>query len=260
VVVWQGQVYAITTREIWQLQGSGADSFYPIPLKAKTGTIAQDTAHAVAGFGIFHLAYDGVYLWNGSEDERISDNGFKTMFTDNDVEATPAVNMQALHYSWIIQSQNNVYLGLPTGTNTFASDILVMDTGGRQVVQYRYPKDFAGVAYDSSVEALIAVDEDGAVWVLEQTDKITDNGTAISWDIQSKQFNGTLRKYFPRYARYDIEGVATCQIILDGSAKQNHAVVSRNTRKRLVVGCTGDRLQLRAYGTDSVTIHQMEVE
>jgi len=93
----------------------------------------------------------------------------------------------------------------------------------------------------------------------------TDGGTTISWQLESKEFSDQLRKYFPRYARYDVDvktgGSATGNIILNEAIKQTHTIASgRSTKARLITHCTGDRLQLRITGTGPVDIFSFEAE
>jgi hypothetical protein len=94
--------------------------------------------------------------------------------------------------------------------------------------------------------------------------KTHDDGTAISYDLQSKEFV-QFPKYFPRFARWDVNlnngATATGEVLLEGVVKQSHPITTdRQTRKRHVASCTGQRLSVRVHGTGPVDIYAVEVE
>jgi hypothetical protein len=130
------------------------------------------------------------------------------------------------------------------------------------VVHYQYPVAFRAAAVDYYNNRLLAADESGYIWVIEDQDATDDDGTAISWELQSKDFT-LFHKMFPRTARYDVEvgTSAAGYILLNGVSKQTHTLTGqRANKKRLITGCTGDRLSIRVSGTGTVKIHKVEIE
>ena len=261
IVEWQGQIYAITSQEIYQIQGTGFDSFYPIELKAKTGCLSELTAEPVAGQGIFHMAQDGVYRWNGASDDRVSDSRFGAIWRGETVEATPGINKSNVSNSWIHSHEDKLYIGYPT--DEYPDNVLVARMDDERTVHFQYSIAFRTIATDFENDRLIVGDTDGYLWVIEVATATDDNGVDISWDTECKDFGDQLRKYFPRYAKYDVEitsGTATGRIEMEGVTKQTHALVSRKTRKRLINTCEGDRLSFGVSGTGVSIVRMVEVE
>ena len=132
------------------------------------------------------------------------------------------------------------------------------------MVHHTYSIMFRAVGRDFTNMRLLAGDTLGSTWAWEVVDYTDDDGTAIAWQVQSADFN-QLRKYFPRYAKYDVKvgtgGTANGYILLDDTSVQTHPLNGdRLTRKRLVTGCTGDRLSVRVSGSGPVDIYAVEVE
>jgi len=93
----------------------------------------------------------------------------------------------------------------------------------------------------------------------------TDGGTAIAWDIQSKDFTLQTRSHFPRWVRYDVDAAsatsATGTLYLDGESHQTHTLTEdRNTRKRLVATGNGGTCSIRINGSGPVEIYAIEAE
>jgi hypothetical protein len=134
----------------------------------------------------------------------------------------------------------------------------------KKVMHFDYGTHFTAVCVDYTNDRLYACDTSGYIWQLEVDTATADNAVAIDWQIQSKEFSDPLYKYFPRYAKYDLDvtsGTAYGYILLNGTVKQTHTITgSRLTRFRHVTGCTGDRLALRLSGSGVVSIYGAEVE
>jgi hypothetical protein len=258
IQIWNGQPYAITTDEVWQIQGTGFESFYGIPMKAKTGTLAEDTAEPVAGLGIFHMAIDGIYLFDGMNDERVFEERLGTIWEGETSGNVPGgTNFQN---SLIIHYKGQLFVGYPS--TTYPDNWIMYRTDHKKTHHYQYAADFRAIAIDYENDRIITGDTDGYLWQLETG--TADNSTAIGWEVESKQFTDQVRKYMPRYAKYDVSleagSTATGKIVLDGSVKQEHTITSRQTKKRLITPCTGDRLSSRISGTGPATIYQSEID
>jgi hypothetical protein len=123
---------------------------------------------------------------------------------------------------------------------------------------------FSAMAVDYENRKILGADTTKYMWQIEDENETTDNETTISWEIQSKAF-GALRKYFPRWSRYDVNldngATATGTVIIDDIVKQSHPItISRDIRKRLIGGYTGDRLSIRISGTGPASIYGAEIE
>lgn len=264
--IFNGQVYVATTDEIYLIQGTGHTSFSPpLGMSAITGTISRDCFLPVAGQGIFHLGNDGVYLFSGSKDENITNSRFRPIFEGITVGSIPGIDKTNLKNSWMIYFNNKLYFGYPKLGSTYPDNIIVTDFQTNKSVHYDYGETFPVVGIDYTNKHLMGADTSGYIWKLEDSAVTTDDGTAISWQIETKEYSDQLRKYFPRFARYDVNigtgATANGYVLLDTESKQTHTLtVSRKTKKRLIIGCTGDRVAIRISGTGPVDIYACEVD
>ena len=154
-------------------------------------------------------------------------------------------------------------MAIPGGASQYPDNIIELDLSSNKMTYHDYGETFRTVATDFYNRRLLAGDNSGYVWTWHNQDYATDNGSDIAWELQTADFN-ELRKYFPRYVRYDvgvITGSAAGYVIMDDVSKQTHTLLGdRLTRKRLVTGCTGDRLAVRLSGSGSVDIYGLEIE
>lgn len=261
-----GQLYALTEIEIYQIQGTGYNSFFPVPMKATTGAKSHIGVYGVKGSGIFHVSIDGIYLYTATGDQKITRQRFNVIFKNITSGNIPYVNRTYINRCMIVQFKNKLYFFYPGGSNIWCSDLLVMDINTEYgVVHYQYgTTQFMAACVDVTNSRLLACDTNGYIWQIENSNYSQDNGEDIEWQIESKSFADQLYKYFPRYAKYDVEligdGEATGYILLNDISKQSHTIASRNTKARLIKTCTGDRLGIRIVGTGSVRIYTTEVE
>ncbi len=262
--LFDGMIYVASAIEMYQIQGSGHGSWFPSGMSALCGTVSKMVFQPVHGLGIFHLGNDGLYAYTGAKDENMTNDRFKPIFEGTTVEDVPGLNKTYIANCWAIVFKNKLYFGYPT-SGQWPDYVFVTDLKTGKVVLYSYGRSFPVVAIDYYNDRLLALDTSGYVWELENGDETDDDGTTIAWDIKSKDYSDQLRKYFPRCARYDLTlgdgATATGEILMNGVAKQSHVLsVSRKTGKRLVTGCTGDRIAIRISGTGPVEIWAAEVE
>lgn len=261
--LFNGQVYALTGREIYLNQGTGYQSFFPLRQSAVTGAVAQDGILAVRGAGLLHVANDGLWGFSGASDDNITNANFRPVFEGNTTQGIDGRVLTNMGNCWLIAFHGKMYFGFPGGAATYPSEVLITDLGTKRAVHYDYGIAFSAVCVDDTNDRILAADTSGYVWVLEDATVTTDNGTAISWDWQTGEASDQVRMFFPRSAKYDVTvgDAATAQIILDGSSIQSHTLTgSRNTTKRLVTGNNGHRLQSRIYGTGAVDIWAVELD
>jgi hypothetical protein len=234
-------------------------------MSAITGTVASKCFLPVHGQGIFHLGNDGVYLHSGAKDENITNSRFRPIFDGEEVGNIPALNKTYISNCWFISFKNKFYFGYPKTDSIYPDSIIVTDLMTQRSVHYDYGIQFPAIGIDYQNHRLLVTDTVGYVWQIEDPDETEDEGTAISWQIETKEYSETLIKYFPRWARYDVNlndgATANGFILLNGVSKQTHPLtVSRQTKKRLIVGCTGDRLSMRITGTGPVDIYGCQVD
>jgi hypothetical protein len=219
---------------------------------------------------MFHLGYDGLYLYTGSTDIKISST-FDSLWNNETKHGIPYINKTYIANCIMQKYENKLWFGYPGGTSMYCDNWLTIELESNllqgitgKIQYYSYPWTISAMSVDENKKDILAVDTSGYIRKLDDLSMTTDNGTMISWEIESKAF-GALRKYFPRWARYDVELVngatASGKILLNDIEKQNHPItVSRNIKKRLIDGCTGDRLSIRISGTGPVNVYSAEVE
>jgi hypothetical protein len=263
---YDGQIYVASTEQIYNISGTGADNFSPpIPQSALTGTISPYCFLPIHGKGIFHLGNDGLYLFTGSDDVNVTNERFRPIFTGETVLDIPGISTTNTANSWLIYFQSKLYFGYPKDGSTYPDNIIVTDLSTGKSAHYDYGQTFRCVGIDYENDRLLTVDTSGYVWELENKDTTTDDGDEISFKLQTMDYSSTLRKYFPRWARYDVNvgtgATASGFVLLDGVSVQTHTLSgSRNTKKRLIAKANGDRVSMRITGTGQVDIYSVEVE
>ncbi len=264
--IFDSQIYVASTDEIYQIPGTGHASFGPpLSMSAITGTVSPQCFIGIHGFGLLHLGRDGLYLYSGGKDENITNSRFRPLFEGETVGSIPGADLTNIVNSWALYFKNKLYFAYPESGSTYPDNFMVTDLGTGKTVHYDYGQTFPCGCVDYENDRILAVDMNGYVWELEDPDVTTDDGTEIAWQIETKEYSDQLRKYFPRHARYDVKlnngATANGYILLNGVSKQTHALtVSRETKKRLVAGCTGDRIAMRISGTGPVDVFAAECE
>jgi hypothetical protein len=263
VALHNGQTFVFTDHEIHQIQGTGFASFFPYKLPSLAGALAARSVLAVQGHGIYHLSSDGLYLFGGAADNRITDVRFRPTFDGITVGSLPGVSLSNLSRSILLQHRGKLWVGYPS--STYVDEWLVQDFVEQRTTHHDYNAAvFRAACIDRSEDRILAADADGYVWHLDDEDQTDDGGTEISWQIETKVFGDPARRQFPRQARYDVELVGSAatavgRVLLDEAVVQSHTLGSRETRFRLITSANGNRLALRVDGTGDVKIRQAEV-
>ena len=266
IEIHNGIPYVASTEEVYMVQGTGADSFFPFPMRAKTGSVSDLGMLSVAGFGVLHTDVDGFYSFEGpNNDKKTSENNFGALFKNETKGSMPYVNRTYIENCWFLAYKNKLWFGYPDSTAVYPNNVIVsnMATGRSEHISYAFQIGAATV--DSVNNRILGLDSLGYIRELDDADATTDDGTAIAWQVETKAYTDQLYKYFPRKAKYDINlgtgATATSSILLDDTVIQTHALTtSRSTKSRLVNGKNGDRLGVRIAGTGAVTIRMAEVE
>lgn len=263
-VFYNGQLHALTLNEIYYIQGTGATTFFPIPLKAKTGTVNQHSAVSVRGKGIYHVASDGIYLFSGA-DVKWSKRFLDPIFRNESVN--DFVGISSVSNCWLHHYKGKLYFGYTSTGNTDPTNVIVFDLEEEGNIAYYNYNDLGirVIETDETNERLLVAGDDGYVWEIEKTSATDDSGTAISWAIQSKDFTLPTRANFPRWVKYDIDASSstscTGELLLDGNSHQSHTITgNRATKRRLVTTGNGERQAHKVSGSGPVSIYTIESE
>ena len=262
-----GQPHYFTKNHIWMIQGTGAGVFYPIPTSAKTGAQSARGAVSVTGRGIFHTGPDGIYVYNGAVDTKVTETALEPTFRGETVEGLPGVSSMAT--SWLWAFKNNLYFGYASSGSTYPNNILVMNLESFRINYYTYNDGAAveirTITTDSANNRLIVGDATGYVRVIENTAYTDDSGTSIPWEIQSKELTLQTRKHFPRWVKYDVDAAsadsAQGDLLLDAAIHHTHTLTgNRDITRRLVGTGNGARASIRVSGTGPASIYGIEFE
>lgn len=261
---WNGQLYYLTKQDIYLIQGTGVNTFFPFSQAAITGTQGQLAVESVAGHGIYHVGADGIYLFSNT-DKKVTQGNFERIFRGETVNDIPGVDRSKLSNSWLKQYQSKLYFGYADSTETYPSNVLVFDLTTSKAWYHSYPFSIVSVEVDETNNRFLAGDTAGKIHWIENKNNTKDETTAISWEIESKDFTLQTRAHFPRYVKYDVDAsgstTAAGKVILDGAVQQSHTLSeNRKTKKRLVATGNGERMSLRVTGSGPVTIYGIEAE
>lgn len=265
--IWNGRVFCFSTNEVYYIEGTGNGVFQPFRQHAKTGAQSVLGAVSVAGKGIYHTGPDGIYLFANGADRNISDDAIAPIFRGEDKEGLPAIS--DLSTSWLFTYLNHLYFGYQSAGNDYPTNILVLNLETNRLSYFIYNDgsdvEITSLASDEKNKRLLAGDNSGFVRVIQSPSYTDDSGTAIDWEVQSKDFTLQTRKHFPRWVKYDVNvpggSSATGSLLLDGAVHQEHTLSgSRLTKRRLVKEGNGDRASIRISGSGPATIYASEME
>lgn len=135
MVVHNGIYYYLSEHTISSIQGTGNETFFPVPMESLTGTISTKGAVSVHGLGIFHVAKDGLYLYDQT-DRNITQGSFRPIFRGERTNGLPgAANMTNC---WLFIFENRLYLGYPGNSDDYsythdweADDEYLSDVGNK---------------------------------------------------------------------------------------------------------------------------------
>lgn len=257
-----GQLYCFSEIEAFYVQGTGNGTFFPLPMKAKTGAQSMRGALSVMGRGIYHTGPDGIYLFSSGSDVKITEDLFEPIFRGEDAQDMPAVEDITSSLMW--SYRNHLYFGYTSAGDEFPRNVIVLNMDTNRAAYYRYPFDISAVAQDDQHKRLLVGDSEGFIRQIESGDT-QDDGEPVDFEIQGKDFTLQTRKHFPRWNKYDVDAsqAEECygELILGGEVFHTHTITgSRDTRRRLVGEGNGDRVSIRIRGSGPVSIYAAESE
>jgi len=266
-VFYNQQPYVFSRNEIYYIAGTGDGTFLPSKTQARTGAQSIKGAVSVDGKGIYHTGPDGIYLFSNGIDQKITEATLEPVFRGETKEGIPGVS--SMSTSWLVAFQNNLYFGYQSSGESYPSNVLVLNLETNKLAYYLYNDgsniEITTASVDETNNRLLVGDNSGFVRVIESKAHNDDSGTAISWEVQSKDFTLQTRKHFPRYTKYDVDASGatsvTGALILDGSVHHSHTITgSRTTKRRLIGTGNGDKAAIRITGTGPATVYAAETE
>src|SRR3990167_2221900 len=213
-VVHNGQVYVFSESESYYIQGTGHGTFLPFRRDSKTGAQSIRGALAVPGKGIFHTGPDGIYLLSSGSDVKLTEQTLEPLFRGETVEGMAGVS--SMDTSWLWQFNNHLYFGYASSGQTYPGNVLVLNIDTGKVAYYVYNDgsvvQIRAIATDVENSRLLIGDNTGFVRVIESPTYTDDSGTAISFDVKSKDFTLQTRAHFPRFVKYDVEATDAASV------------------------------------------------
>jgi len=262
-----GNLHVLSKARMYYIQGSAHQTLFPITLDAKTGAQGHNGAVSVGGQGIHHVGPDGIYLFQGGVDTKITGDAFQKLFVGEASQGMPAaVNLDK---AWFLQFNDMLFFGYPSGSETYPSNFIVIWLINNKVSYYNYNDGsevvLSAAVHDLTNQRMLVGDTDGFIRQLEDKTKTQDVYENIAIELQSMDFTLQTRKHFPRWAKYDIEvnpgATLSGKAILDDLELTEHSLtVSRDTRRRLINSDNGNRMAMRVTGTGVVKVYAIEME
>lgn len=249
-----GNLFVMTAERIWQVQGTIAGTFNPVPLDTSTGAPDLFGAIGIKGLGLYHVGEDGLYVFTGGRDRKMTQGNFEPIFRGNTTNGMAAV---VPSNRWLHAFENKLYFH-------WNGNMLVFNVDNGKWEYRVYDQSFTCPATDYANKRMLVGTTDGMVRILEDASATTDAGTSYAWECQSKDFTLQTRAHFPRFIKYDVEGTATGYLLLDDVIHQTHSLSDdRATRYRLVKTGNGNRCAIRIAGNTSngaATVYAVESE
>jgi hypothetical protein len=229
-----------------------------------TGTQSPDGLLSIEGHGIYHVGSDGIYLYNASGDQKVTQAALEPIFRGEDTNGV--LGISNLSTCWLGLYKNQIYFGYQDDSDSYCANVFVFNLENKRGTYYHFGStEIRCVAIDQTNNYLLAGDNAGFVWRLEDPNVTTDDGTVIAYECQSKDFTLQTRAHFPRWIKYDVDAssatTANGRVILDGTTLQSHTLSgNRDTTKRLITTGNGERCSMRIDGTGPVSIYASEME
>jgi hypothetical protein len=262
-----GQPYYLTLNQIFYIQGTGNNTFLPSPMKSRCGAQSSRGAVAVGGHGIFHTGPDGIYLFNNGGDRKVTEDNLEPIFRGETKGGIPGV--ADLSTSWLYHYSGYLYFGYSSTSGAYPKNVFRLNLDSQKVSYFTYNDgsdiNIRAIATDDANQRILIGDATGYLRVIEDTRYTDDSGTAISWEVQSKDFTLATRKHFPRWVKYDVDvtnaSSVTGKLLLDDTVHQTHDLaVSRQVKRRLVGEGNGSRASVRISGSGKAIVYSAEFE
>ena len=125
--IFSGQTFVASVSDIYQIQGTGPSTFFPLKMAAICGTISKKCFCPVIGQGIYHLSSEGIFLFKIGADVNISEDNFSPVFHGESKGSMPGMNLNFKSNCWMISWRGKFYFGYPGGTDIYPRDLIVTE-------------------------------------------------------------------------------------------------------------------------------------
>lgn len=245
LIDWAGLVYVFTKTAVFFIQGTDADSFFPIRTQASRGLIARKAVVATEK-GILYLAYDGVYAFNGQSEVKLTADKVDPLFRGETINTLAPINRDAIDACWMVYYNGKMFMGYPTATETVPDKVLVYDFEEFKFSVYDYSLNLVSAFVDSDNQRLLVGDSDGTIWQLETGEN--DGGSSFQFRIRGKELTG-LGQQAPAFVRLDVTNEDANSVAVRFLSKMatQHTITLTDSEehKRRVIGPSHyDSLQL----------------
>lgn len=256
MVMMDGLVYCLTDDAIWMNQGLG-DGFNPIRLTGISRTTPNAySAVPVQGVGLFHVSLDGIYLYRGVRDQKISEQTVDPIFRGESKGGIPIFEGSS---SWVHHFGNKVYLHWGDG------NLLVFTVDTEKLSYYKYDERLSAPALDRKNGRFLVGDNTRRIRAIEEDGLGDDLGTAIEWDIETKQFGSSVFRTRFEWVKYDVNATDATgvkgELFYDGALHQTHTIVgNRETGFRVIKRGNTRLCSIRLSGTGKAFIHSIAID
>lgn len=169
----------------YRVSGNATTGFTTYEAFSHRGSRATKSV-APSDKGIIFVANDGIWLTNLiAQDSKISGK-IESLFTGDTVSDEEPINQDAMDQVAGTFYKSKYYFVAPTGERTVPNRLFIYSFDSEEWAVY----DIGGgsMVYEPDTDALVLGGDDGFVSILETG--VTDDGTAISAEVRTKDFQG----------------------------------------------------------------------
>lgn len=269
IIVNQNSVYEMSgsifegTNADWTLQRTGA----------RRGCAAPRTAIKTP-YGIVLFSFDGMSLYRpgyGLDQEldwaylKMGDLWKGTGAADPaPVKGRiPALNQTAIFNSCAAYRDEKIYLAVPTGVNTYADTVFVLDMEHQKVWMYQYPFKITSMFTDRVLNRIMVGTDHGTIQQLETglTDALVTNSTqGVAWFCRTKDWS-TPTDVIVENLQFEQTGTTTAYAIIDHTNTVTLTTAANTTQgwvPAAVGGTIGDSVSFSLRGTQSAISAQID--
>jgi len=219
----------------YRVVGNSISGFVAQEALTRRGTPSPMSLAISQGNGIF-VARDGVFMTNLlSADVNISED-IAPLFRNETVNGMSPINW---NYASLISGgvfKQRYYFAYPSGSSGTPDKVGIYSSHTQKWYFFDFP--VTSFLYEEDIDDFVAGSTNGLVYVLEEGVTGDDLGTAISLEVETKDYYGEsckIRKIF-QYFKVDTDtdgGTITAKVYIDGILKQTTSITGNRTRQLL---------------------------
>lgn len=211
VLVW-------TTRQTYQIVGSGEETFLPVPIPNSRGIVGRYALDDGDG-RVFFLAHDGLYEQVGLQQRLVVDMG-ETLTSSFININTDAAALATVRLQWHADTHSPyVCLLIPTGSNTTPDSRLVVKknsvTGQYTDAILDTSAAITGTALlaDDASNTLLMGSSAGRIYALEQHSLDSDDSTGFVFQARTRAHHQSTPQRDKQYSEYVVEANTSGQAL-----------------------------------------------